>query len=45
MSHAAIVAREYGLPGVVGCEIATKVIPDGARVRVDAGLGEVTLLS
>ncbi|HEX6945587.1 MAG TPA: PEP-utilizing enzyme [Casimicrobiaceae bacterium] len=45
MSHAAIVAREYGLPGVVGCEVATKVIPDGARVRVDAGLGEVTLLS
>ena len=34
-----------GCPASSGCEIATKVIPDGARVRVDAGLGEVTLLS
>ena len=45
MSHAAIVAREYGLPGVVGCKVATTTIPDGARVRVDAGKGEVTILS
>ena len=45
MSHAAIVAREYGLPGVVGCHVATKTIPNGARVRVDADKGEVTILS
>ncbi len=45
MSHAAIVAREYGLPGVVGCQIATSTIPDGAMVRVDADKGEVTILS
>lgn len=45
MSHAAIVAREYGLPGVVGCMVATKNIPNGARVRVDADKGEVTVLS
>ena len=45
MSHAAIVAREYGLPGVVGCLVATKTIPNGARVRVDADKGEVTILS
>lgn len=45
MSHAAIVAREYGLPGVVGCQVATRTIPDGARVRVDAERGEVTILS
>ena len=45
MSHAAIVAREYGLPGVVGCMVATKTIPDGARVRVDADKGEVTIVS
>lgn len=45
MSHAAIVAREYGLPGVVGCMVATKNIPNGARVRVDADKGEVTILS
>jgi len=45
MSHAAIVAREYGLPGVVGCLVATKTIPNGARVRVDADKGEVVVLS
>jgi pyruvate,water dikinase len=45
MSHAAIVAREYGLPGVVGCQVATSTIPDGAMVRVDADKGEVTVLS
>ena len=45
MSHAAIVAREYGLPGVVGCMVATKTIPNGARVRVDADKGEVVVLS
>jgi len=45
MSHAAIVAREYGLPGVVGCQVATGNIPDGALVRVDADKGEVTILS
>ena len=45
MSHAAIVAREYGLPGVVGCHVATKTIPNGAWVRVDADKGEVTILS
>ena len=40
LSHAAIVAREYGLPAVVGCTDATSVIPDGARVCVDGSLGE-----
>jgi len=45
MSHAAIVAREYGLPGVVGCKVACTTIPDGARVRVDADEGEVTVLA
>jgi rifampicin phosphotransferase len=44
LSHAAIVAREYGIPGVVGSRVATTQIPDGARVRVDGGSGEVTLL-
>jgi phosphohistidine swiveling domain-containing protein len=44
LSHAAIVAREYGIPGVVGSRDATKVIPDGARVRIDGGAGEVTVL-
>jgi rifampicin phosphotransferase len=44
LSHAAIVAREYGIPGVVGTRVATTQIPDGARVRVDGEAGEVTLL-
>jgi pyruvate,water dikinase len=44
MSHAAIVAREYGLPAVVGTGRATERIPDGARVRVDGGRGVVTIL-
>lgn len=45
LSHAAIVAREYGIPGVVGTREATTVIPDGARVRVDGTTGEVHILS
>jgi phosphohistidine swiveling domain-containing protein len=44
LSHAAIVAREYGIPGVVGTREATQLIPDGARVRVDGAAGEVTVL-
>lgn len=44
MSHAAIVAREYGLPAVVGTGKATARIPDGARIRVDGARGIVTIL-
>ena len=44
LSHAAIVAREYGIPGVVGTREATQRIADGARVRVDGDKGEVTVL-
>ena len=44
MSHAAIVAREYGLPAVVGTGTATSKIKDGQRIRVDGGRGVVTLL-
>jgi phosphoenolpyruvate synthase/pyruvate phosphate dikinase len=42
--HAAVVAREYGLPAVVGAEVATQRIPDGALVRVDGQSGEVEIL-
>ncbi len=45
MSHAAIVAREYGLPAVVGTGNATSRIKDGQRLRVDGGRGIVTILS
>jgi phosphohistidine swiveling domain-containing protein len=41
LSHAAIVAREYGLPAVVGCDVATSAIQDGARVEVDGDAGRV----
>jgi pyruvate,water dikinase len=44
MSHMAIVAREYGLPAVVGTGSATTRIKDGARIRVDGGRGTVTIL-
>jgi rifampicin phosphotransferase len=45
LSHAAIVAREYGLPAVVGCTDATSVIPDRARVSVDGTRGEAEVLA
>jgi phosphohistidine swiveling domain-containing protein len=44
LSHAAVVAREYGIPAVVGAAGATAAIPDGARVRVDGTAGTVSLL-
>ena len=44
LSHAAIVAREYGIPAVVGTREATTMFPDGARVRVNGDKGEVQLL-
>jgi phosphohistidine swiveling domain-containing protein len=45
LAHAAIVSREYGIPGVVGSRDATTIIADGARVRVDGAAGEVRVLS
>jgi pyruvate,water dikinase len=44
LSHSAIVAREYGIPGVVGTREATERIKDGVRIRVDGDAGEVTVL-
>jgi len=44
LSHAAIVSREYGIPGVVGTREATERIVDGMLVRVDGDAGEVTVL-
>jgi pyruvate,water dikinase len=44
MSHAAIVAREYGMPAVVGTGRATKTIVTGQRIRVDGDNGIVTIL-
>jgi pyruvate,water dikinase len=44
LSHAAIVAREYGLPCVVGVQGATTSIPEGVQVRVDGSTGEVIIV-
>ena len=43
MSHPAIIAREFGLPAVVGTGDATVAVADGARVRVDGDAGTVTV--
>ncbi|MFN2539116.1 MAG: PEP-utilizing enzyme [Mycobacteriales bacterium] len=43
LSHAAIVSREYAIPGVVGTRDATQRITDGTIVRVDGDAGEVTI--
>ncbi|MBN2148106.1 MAG: hypothetical protein JW726_11995 [Anaerolineales bacterium] len=44
LSHAAIVARELGIPAVVGCGNATMHLHTGDRVRVDGGLGIVEII-
>ncbi|MFD0689810.1 rifamycin-inactivating phosphotransferase [Actinomadura fibrosa] len=45
MTHGAVIAREYGLPAVVGVEQATRLIQDGQRIRVDGTDGHVQILS
>jgi pyruvate,water dikinase len=45
MTHGAVIAREYGLPAVVGVHRATERIRDGQRIRVDATNGEIELLA
>ncbi len=44
MTHGAVIAREYGLPAVVGVENATKMIKDGQRIRVHGTEGYVEIL-
>ena len=44
LSHGSIVAREYGIPAVLGTGVATRRIKSGQRVRVDGDAGTVTLL-
>ena len=44
MTHGAVIAREYGLPAVVGVENATKLIKDGQRIRVHGTEGYVAIL-
>ena len=44
MTHGAVIAREYGLPAVVGVEDATRLIRDGQRIRVHGTEGYVEIL-
>jgi phosphoenolpyruvate synthase/pyruvate phosphate dikinase len=44
MTHGAVIAREYGLPAVVGVVNATRLIPDGQRIRVHGTEGYVEIL-
>ena len=43
LNHCSIVARELGIPSVVGVSRATLLIPEGARVTVDGGAGIVRI--
>ncbi|HCI80228.1 MAG TPA: phosphoenolpyruvate synthase, partial [Ktedonobacter sp.] len=44
MTHGAVIAREYGLPAVIGVENATRLIKDGQRIRVNGTEGHVEIL-
>jgi phosphoenolpyruvate synthase/pyruvate phosphate dikinase len=44
MSHGAVIAREYGLPAVVGVENATRLIEDGQRLRINGSDGYVEIM-
>lgn len=44
MTHGAVVAREYGIPAVVGIDNATRKIRDGQKIRVDGTQGYVEIL-
>ncbi|HEY1017017.1 MAG TPA: PEP-utilizing enzyme, partial [Herpetosiphonaceae bacterium] len=44
MTHGAVIAREYGLPAVVGVDSATALIKDGQRIRVHGTEGYIEIL-
>jgi rifampicin phosphotransferase len=44
MTHGAVIAREYGLPAVVGIDHATRLIEDGQRIRLDGTHGYIEVL-
>lgn len=44
MTHGAVIAREYGLPAVVGVENATRLVKDGQRIRVHGTEGYIEIL-
>jgi pyruvate,water dikinase len=45
MTHGSVVAREYGIPAVVGVAGATTRLTTGTRVSVDGGGGSITILA
>jgi rifampicin phosphotransferase len=45
MTHGAVIAREYGLPAIVGVEHATRLIRDGQRIRVNGTDGYIEILN
>jgi pyruvate,water dikinase len=45
MTHGAVIAREYGLPAVVGVDRATRLIQDGQRIRLNGTHGYIELLT
>jgi rifampicin phosphotransferase len=45
MTHGSVVAREYGLPVVVGVHEATLRLKDGQKIRVDGSAGKIVLLN
>ena len=44
LSHSAVVARELGIPAIVGIPNITKILQDGERVRMDGALGTIVRL-
>jgi phosphohistidine swiveling domain-containing protein/uncharacterized protein YjiS (DUF1127 family) len=44
ITHGSVVAREYGIPAVVGIDQATTLLKTGQRIRLDGSTGQVTLL-
>ncbi|HLF74743.1 MAG TPA: PEP/pyruvate-binding domain-containing protein [Anaerolineales bacterium] len=44
MTHGSVVAREYGIPAVVGVHQATSILKDGQRVRIDGTAGKIIVL-
>ena len=45
MTHGSVVAREYGIPAVMGTGVATKRIPNGEIITVDGNAGTVTIMN
>jgi pyruvate,water dikinase len=44
MTHGSVVAREYGIPAVVGVHQATQRLKDGQRIRLDGTTGKIVIL-